>query len=260
MKIVKETNKHLICFCENHEDKGTPNFKIQKTATETHPIGFGYCYVCGYKKKFTEEWVKNISKKKTVCRKPRPVNWDKLANTYMMSDVTERKSLKLMKEWKVNCLGKYGIGWTGAEFSVPMYNEDEEIIGIQLRTDTSKWCVDGSQLGLFLPLSFINQQVVVCEGMSDAAVATELGYYGIGLPCANFGHELVRKYLQNKKIRSCKIVADNDEAGYKSATKLNMLLTSEGIKSSVLVLHGSNDLKEFYLSKGKENTKKLLEM
>jgi len=202
-----------------------------------------------------------MSKKKSICRKKVPIDWESLTKKFELSDLTERKSLRLTKEWKVNSLPLYGIGWDGDAYTFPMYDADENIIGILRRfSDGTKCCVDGSQLGIFLP-DCVHPQVVVTEGFSDAAVATELGYFGIGKPSASFGEKIISNFLRKHltSLNECVIIVqDGDDAGIKSRIKLQAELMRQGMTNIKVVAPHKSDLKDYYLKYGREQTINLL--
>lgn len=260
IKISKETDKYLICYCHKHNDKNTPNLYINKTEINGHPKGFAFCFSCGYHKDFSPEEVDTMSKKRTKhIRERRPVDWYKLTTDFIDGKGIEQT--RLAERWGINphTLFQYYVGWTGDSYSIPMRDENNIIIGLQLRyEDGSKSCIEGSQLGLFIPNILLERPVVVCEGFSDAVVATDLNFFGIGLPSASFGHGVVKNFLDNRATTTTiTIVRDNDEVGKKSAEKMNKLF-SPSYDCRVIVPDGCKDLRETHQNKGKEFTTKWL--
>ena len=253
MDVVKEDSRFLWCLCHGESE---PSLCINKADFNGRPKGYYYCHGCGKWGNVSPEWVDMVSKRKTICRKKNPIDWVSLNKLYQLTDLTERRSERLAKEWNVNCLPQYGIGWTGSAYSFPMRNEDGDIVGIMRRfPNGEKICVPGSHLGLFIPDS-LNTQVVITEGLSDAAVATECGFFGLGKPSASFGELLITKFVTTNKIDRVVIVPDPDEAGKKSAEKVKKALTS---LCECVTIKTEMDLRSYYKEFGRENAIKLLE-
>ena len=259
MIIQNETSEHLWAICTNHDDTNA-SLCINKVDKGKYKKGYAYCFGCSYTCQFSEKAVDAMSNKKSICRKRVPVDWHKLCRSFIKR--IQEVSIRLSDDWliSISVLKSFMIGWDGEAYTFPMFDEERNTVGIQRRfTDNSKRCVSGSQLGLFLADWNVTttKGVVVCEGLSDAAIATHLGYCGIGKPSAGFGEDLVRKYLQNIKYDGdIIIVQDNDSAGRRSRVKLQMCLTDFNTRFVV----PTTDLKDFYLKNGRNNTKALLRM
>ena len=197
-----------------------------------------------------------MSRKKTKrFRDKQPINWLELSFKYFLK--REDTLLGLSKQ----TLDVYRVGWDGESFTIPMYNT-KEIIGIQRRfPDGSKSCVEGSQLGLFKN-SFLpyceKKKIIICEGFSDAATATECGYWGLGYPSASFGHQLVVDFLVRAAITNVTIVADNNSVGQKSAEKIRDFCEQKCIGNRIVQVKPYKDLREFYEKEGEQSTVKLL--
>jgi len=274
LTVMKETGKELICFCPYHRDEGTPNFHILKVPHNGFPIGFAKCFACGMAKQFTEEEVKELSKRPaTKASKCENIDWWKLTRFYFHYYNSASHGRKLCDKWKVRgeTVSLFKIGWDSYDktYTVPMCNEYKEIIGIRkFRLGGTKYCVSGSQQGLFLSTDKHTDLdgVVVVEGLSDAAIARECGFLPVGKPSAAFGNDLVLKYLQNNNIKSVTVVCDDNDKPYKEAIgqreahKLDHILKQNGIKSKVLKLFGAKDLRELYQKKGKEHCKRILSL
>lgn len=253
---VEETTKNLIGYCIFHDDKNNANLHITKTGEWK---GHFKCFACGATGKISEVFVDKMSKRKQIFRKTIPVDWVELDKKYRIQTFITGEYTLLERDWNVKSLLKYSIGYDGEAHTFPMRNESGAIIGILRRfPDGHKICIEGSQLGLFLPNIQITMPIVIVEGVSDAAVAAELGYYGIGLPSASFGHSMVGKFLEDWNY-SGKIlyVADANEAGKKSAERMRKFLTPQ-FEYSIIQMEKYGDLREYYQNEGKEQTVKLL--
>jgi len=280
LTVMRETGKELICFCPYHRDEGTPNFHILKVPHNGFPIGFAKCFACGMAKQFTEEEVKELSKrpatKASKCEKN--INWLKIYKNSLEYPGCMNEIAELATEWNVypNTVLSMGMGWSHEyqAYTGLMYNEDWEVVGIQLRSkDGFKWCVNGSSMGLILPnynegnIAYqLKYPTVICEGRSDSVIAHSCGFFPVGKPSAAFGNDLIFSYLKNNTINNVTIIADDcnkpykDAIGQKAAKSLNILLASKGVQSKVLTLHGFKDLRELYQKKGKEHCKRILSL
>ena len=262
MKIARETSKFLIAFCPAHNDQHTPNFYINKTEINGRKKGYAYCFSCGHTAQYSEEWVDSMSKKKTRIRasdkrKRQPINWYNLASKYAGWLTT----MPINLTWKTGT--KYLIGWDKEAWTIPMRNENIEIVGIHRRfPDGYKCCIEDSELGIFIPgaISYKDsKKVVITEGWSDAAVATECDFYGIGLACAITTHDTIVKFLVNHAVDTVVIVADNDEPGKKSAMNLSGMLRTKLIDNRIIIPEPYKDLREKYENDGQTSVTGFLE-
>ena len=260
MIIQKEDSEYLWIRCLNpeHEDKHA-SMVVNKIHKGEYPKGFGYCMSCGHILQFSEKVIDMVSNKKSICRKKKPIDWQGLQTKEYYS--LEKDNIKnLALEWNIKWtyFSYYGVGTDGDSINIPMYDEESNIIGIQRRfKDGRKSCVEGSNLGLFLPKALDERSVIITEGFSDAIIATSLGYLGIGKPSAGFGEQLVRKYLENIEYKGkIIIVQDNDGAGRRSRVKLELALKDWDIR----IVIPDNDLRKYYSDNGRNTTKTLLEM
>jgi hypothetical protein len=264
LNIIKETSKFLICLCPRHPDNNIPNFYVNKCEHKGHPKGFGYCFACGFVKQYSSEFVDSMSKKKTKpFREQQPIDWVNLHQSLIEYPEATKHLSELAREWKINVwtLFKYEVGWTGNAYTIPMYIPKKGIVGIQLRyPDGSKSCIEGSQLGIFCPLISNNPPIIITEGFSDAAVATDLGYFGMGLPSAQIGHSFAQDWLVDNKVTSVTIVSYNDRAGQKSSLKMKKLCEQKGIDAHIVMAEDYKDLRDFYMSNGREKTVNFLKI
>lgn len=268
LRIYKESSKFLICFCPQHRDENNANFVINKCWHNGKPKGFGFCFACGYHTEYSSEFVDSMSsqlasKKETPrFREQIPVDWHKLTTDFIDGEGVE--NIKLAKKWDINphTLFQYYVGWITGAYSIPMRDENQVIIGIQLRYETGdKCCLEGSRLGLFIPMITLDRQVIITEGFSDSAIATDLGFFGIGRPSAQAGNDLVLDFLSLNNVKDVTIVADNDqsEIGEKSARKLGDLLEQNGVKTRMIIPEGAKDLRNYFQINGREQTTDFLE-
>ena len=266
MKIARETSKYLIAFCPAHDDQHTPNFYINKTEINGRKKGYAYCFSCGHTAQYSGEWVDSMSKKKTRIEKMPSINFTKLAQFYYQNyrPAIEGKKLVDLLKIRGDTLSLYGIGYDDYDksYTFPMRDEKQNIIGIQKRLlDGTKYCISGSQLGIFIPgaMSYKDsKKVVITEGWSDAAVVTECGFYGIGLACAITTHDTVVKFLVNHAVDTVKLCPDFDVPGEKSAQKILKLCEQRDIKASIISVEPYKDLRFFYEEYGKKEAVKLL--
>jgi len=121
-------------------------------------------------------------------------------------------------------LQRLGVGWDGSAWVFPMSNDLGKVIGIRRRFPNGrKASITGSKVGLFIPTDLSGTgPLLLCEGLSDAAAAMDLGFDAIGRPNCN---SVVQMTIRAAKGRmEVVIVADNDSAGRTGAEKLARVL------------------------------------
>lgn len=136
----------------------------------------------------------------------------------------------------------------------PMKDAKQKKIGIRLRSEQGeKWAVTGSRAGLFIPcVSWECDELLICEGPTDAAAALSIGYYAIGRPSCLGCETMICDFIKLNKFKKVIIVADNDDPGINGAKKLQKDLPV----SSCLVTLPTKDLRQFVIQEG---TKEVLE-
>lgn len=137
----------------------------------------------------------------------------------------------------------------------PMFDEHLECIGLKCRSlNGKKWCVPYSKLGIYVPYSFKKsaETCYIFEGESDLAAAVSVGLNAIAKPCAQYGDNIIMKYINSPNII---IFADNDrhEVGIKSAVNLAKKL---GLNKSVICHDKYKDFRE-WVNSGKYNYNEL---
>jgi len=117
-------------------------------------------------------------------------------------------------------LRRLGIGWDGRAYTFPMTDADGGVIGIRQRfPNGGKASVRGGKNGLFVPAGLGEDgRLLVCEGPTDTAAASDLGFDAIGRPNCNSLVEMTARAARNRA--EIVIVADNDKAGRYGATRL----------------------------------------
>lgn len=256
--MIKEDSQFLWIHCLNPDhDDANPSMCVNKVEHNGKPVGFFYCYVCGWHGNMDAKEVKKMSKKNTMARKKRPIDWKRLNMCYRMFVTNVSKPFDV----SYDTLQQYGWGWDSEAHCFPMKNEEDEIIGIHRRFPTGeKCCVEGSTLGLFLP-PCSSARMGVVEGVSDTCVASECGLSTIGLPSSSFGHEIAVKYLKKHGVKSVVLIGDKGEPGQKSVEKMKKLLDLEGkIEYNILQCKRFKDLREYHEKNGKSKTIKLLRL
>jgi hypothetical protein len=122
-------------------------------------------------------------------------------------------------------LRRFGLGWTGRAWAFPMRNEAGVVVGIALRNaDGSKFAVKGSKLGLFVPRDLGTEQLLICEGQTDAAAALDLGFDAIGRPGAKSTRRVVCAIARRAAPAQIVVVSDRDDVGQGGAHELALAL------------------------------------
>lgn len=138
-------------------------------------------------------------------------------------------------------------------YAFPMKDFNGNTIGIRLRDKNGKkWAVKGSKQGLFIPYMKVESDLYVTEGPTDCAAMLSMGLYAIGKAAAMQGPEEIVKFIKKHSIRRVIVIADNDDAGLRGATKLIDVCP---VPCCELVLP-AKDAREFYRNGG---TRELVE-
>jgi len=258
--IQKVNKKRAWCYCPKHLDKYTPNLEI---CLQGKYRGKCYCWACGYSDFIEEDKLKKIfGEEKSIVKKPL-INWFNLANSYLGKSVNQIETL--CNNWKISLssLSHFLVGWNEAAYTIPMVNENCMTIGIQLRyPDGFKCCVEGSQLGLFIPFLYqqrLDEILYICEGFSDTVTVYDLGFFAIGRPNALSCMEIIEKFIELNNIKEIVIVADNDRAGRDGANKLwDYLKVVKPSSKCIITPDLHKDIRETYLERGRKFTRKCL--
>jgi len=256
LKIVSENEYEILAFCPFHKDVNRPNMIISKKGPYA---GYYKCFSCGaygpIRKLGLNMKTKRVKKPKTN------VNWDVLQDKYFYNGDNEIYN-NLANNWKVNVdfLEEFGVGWDDKLncYTVPVYNENHRIIGIQKRyQDGQKIMIKNSKLGIFRSdFSHITDLLFICEGLSDSVVLTYLGFPTIGRLSATSSSDIIVKFVKlHPEIKKIFIVADEDDVGTIGAEKLKTKLDKLAKCDIIHVLVGK-DLREMYEHCGYKETKK----
>jgi 5S rRNA maturation endonuclease (ribonuclease M5) len=172
-------------------------------------------------------------KLETDSQHPPPDFWARLARQYQ-SQLNETALAKLADALglSVKSLRLLNIGWSAKHkaWTFPMRDAGLRIVGIRLRRqDGSKFCVKGSNEGLFIPDNFLQvneSRLAVCEGATDVAALLDLGFRGvIGRPSCLGGVKLIVELCRARRFSEVVIFADNDPPGQRGAQKLGCELS-----------------------------------
>ena len=130
-----------------------------------------------------------------------------------------------------------GSGWDGEAVTIPMYNADKVITGMQrVFSNGDKRFVNGSEPGVFLPTSVwrngLSDPVVVTEGVSDTQTAVDLGCCVLGRSSCNHGIKVLTEMLHTSRVI---VIPDNDPAGMSGGNELALALADAHIKVCMLV-------------------------
>jgi DNA primase len=248
---LKQKGRYLMGCCPFHEDSN-PSFSVSEETGYYVCFGCGSSgdvidWVCQTQKVDKREAVRQLSgssvgeyKPRTLIKPkpPKPVSRE-LKDGYesLRAETTEEAFTTLAATLGIpkETLMSLGFAWSKRKHAwmTPMRDANTEIIGFQFRSESAKWMLTGSRLGLFLPSMPIEKTLYVTEGASDCASVLSLGLFAIGKPSAMGGMDLCVDYVKKWKIESVVICADNDEAklnqstgefvsiGFAGATKLS---------------------------------------
>lgn len=251
--IVKETDKYLMCLCPNPNHQDTePSLYINKVQIRDKPKGYYYCFGCGITGTIEEEKVDFLCQKPSNYRESdvkSEKDFNALHDEYFKEEFCRGYGEGLGKKWDVKptVIWECGCGWDNNAHTFPMYNQNNEVIGIQRRFPNGFKCmVEGSRLGLFVPNTLSGGEIVfIAEGVSDLCCLLDLGFEGIAKPNALVGNDLVYNWLKKHKPywKKVVVIADRDKAGIEGANALTLHIDSIGDRSVVFV-PAQNDLRE----------------
>lgn len=127
------------------------------------------------------------------------------------------------------------------QWTFPMRDAQERIIGMRTRDGSGKRCVKGSKLGLFIGPHPEHRKWLVVEGESDCAAAVTLGIRGvIGVPGAGQAVRHLRELLQRHRPKSIILFGDNDQAGRLGMERIQKSL---GCRPQLRTPVGAKDLR-----------------
>jgi hypothetical protein len=189
------------------------------------------------------------------------VDWEKRLQTGECPEALEQ--LAEMVGVSLETIEKFNIGWnpnrdyTKSVYLIPMYDETE-ICGIQEtwfeNGERKKKCQRYSKHGWF-----INQKrnynllspCFICEGFTDTAVITELGYLAYG----RFNALMVDRFPYPIISDRLYIISDTDKCGIQGSKKLQKMIPN----SKILYPFGFKDVREMYLKEGTKKTKQWID-
>lgn len=267
LEVITENGSELWCLCPFHQDKKRPNFLVSKTGKYA---GYGKCFACG---KFCRVNVEGKVRMSKLKDRPIALNWEALSKAYRRYRNIDYYLTKLAYKWDVSYRTIRGLecGWNGEAWTIAVRNELCDIVGIQrIYPNGDKKLVSGSRVGVFIP-TFLRKSIVggvrgfpvlICEGVSDTAVALDLGFNVIGRLSCTCGNEILKTLIKGMTVI---IVSDNDKPGRKGAQKLATDLTKYN-KVGIIYPdeHSSNsvenikDLRDWVQICGKQNPKRYI--
>ena len=161
----------------------------------------------------------------------------------------------------------FGLGLDGASFTAldvrynaakeamifPMRDAEGRISGLRYRHITTgrKWSEKGSKDGLFYSAPALhapcpNGLLYITEGPTDTAAALSLGVEAVGRSSCTSGTQLLIDFIRARRVRSVRIVADNDAPGWDGARRLSATLPVPS--RIILPPPGLKDLRAWYRS------------
>jgi hypothetical protein len=155
-----------------------------------------------------------LKAEKTKPEPPTDLDWIALHEQYvhlrtdeLLSELSE--SLGVSQE----SLKRVEAGWLGrGNWTFPMRDGRENIIGLRVRGPRGKYAVRGSRNGLFIPIGVTSRGktlLLVCEGPTDCAALLDMGFDAIGRPSCTGGVEMIKTFLSFSR-REVIVMADND--------------------------------------------------
>ena len=188
-----------------------------------------------------------VPKHHTSPPKP-PINWSLLDQIYRSKLTACENQLEL--GLTPSTLAEYGMGWNEEAWTFPMKDHTGQIIGIQRRyVNGFKATVEGGTPGIFIPNTLIltHNILVVCEGLSDAATAFELGFASVGKYNYSVGNEIVPKLVAGLSgLGIVIVVGDPDRDGRFGSNELKENIRAIGVDAIVIEPQNAKDLRDAY--------------
>jgi hypothetical protein len=153
-------------------------------------------------------------------------------------------------------LAALGVGWSDdhSAYAFPMNGYDGRTVGIRLRRlDGAKFAVRGGREGLFLPAAPVSacEQLLICEGPTDAAALLDLKYeHVVGRPSCTGGVRLLGDLARRRRPRDVVIVADADEPGRRGADALAAELVRYAPVRVIVPPGGAKDVRDYLKAGG----------
>jgi len=264
LKILQIGNNNIWALCPYHNDTNRPNLSI---SIVDKYYGHYKCWACpaeGWLSESQKQSLRTDIMSKKYNKPYNPIDWVALNNVYrdcyigLYPDIPFNVNRQTL--WQLRC------GWCieNNAYTFPFRNENNEIIGIQLRyPDGSKCCIEGSRLGLFIPqgIDWSKQDTIfITEGVSDLATLLDMEFIGIGRPSANSCEDLITAFHTNcAEEVNYWIMTDGDAVGCKAAINLKYKMRYFGLVTNIIYPNKYKDLREWVSIEGKDKVKEVLE-
>lgn len=265
-RVAHIGKSHVYCRCPLHEDT-RPSVEI---TLEGDYEGRAYCFSCNRVWQLNKGDVEKLKK-----LTPKKAQTEKNFYNALPISTDPKATQKLADKWKVKhkIIQELGIKWKDGKYLIPMYDlqgfYDNRILqspfnlcGIQCQCeDGFKFCMEGSQLGLFLPIvGAPPTNLFITEGCSDLAAVLDLGFPAIGRPNCNSCVDLLISFLELYPKGKYTVLADSDPAGMSGAIDLcNKWNEKHPNKMTYVCCPQGNDVREYVSLVGKVEAKRYLE-
>jgi len=177
------------------------------------------------------------------------INWKALSQLYekkLSYDKGEQLSIELGVAMRY--FPPWHVGWDSEAWTIPAYNGDREMVGIQRRfPDGEKLWVSRSKNGLFIPeMKNIWGAIFITEGFSDGIAVSTLGARVIGRPNCQTGVGFIKRFIHiNKNVREVVVVSDNDTVGVAGSARLMREISAQVTTSRVIVPEDYKDARKW---------------
>jgi hypothetical protein len=150
----------------------------------------------------------------------------------------------------VAALDVMGAGVLDEMLTFPMRDGHGRVCGIRTRNLAGeKKALTGSKAGVFIPPMPPDNEVLVCEGPTDATAVLALGYWPIGRPSCLGCERHVADTCKRFGVDRVTICSDADGPGLAGARKLADILQHCRIKTRMVTPCGHKDLRDWYRAK-----------
>ncbi|MDD5434882.1 MAG: CHC2 zinc finger domain-containing protein [Nitrospira sp.] len=256
-------DKHFWCLCPFHNDTNA-SMVINKNGRWA---GYYKCFTCGAygsPKAFALWAGKNPDKvyfpSTKELKEPVQVDWESILQRGRANISAGMKTFCAMLGISPKTADRFRVGYDmeKMQYLIPMYDPSGNISGIQRRAiDGTKKSMPHSKQGVFIARNYLyslNRTLFICEGFSDAAITTEMGFQSIGRYNASqrLTEELYRHLI---KFKCIVIIEDNNKVGQVGAKKWWNQLSNSIV---IAPFKEYVDIRQQALAGGLENTRTYL--
>lgn len=214
----------------------------------------------GWIHKLDADWVQRIKRvfRRAPKKKLLPAKyWHNLVTESLETAGLQPRAKVLGKQLGLsfNSLHRLMVGWLPvySAWTFPMWDGNDRMIGIRLRgLNGNKWCVPGSNNGIFWPTEVSrvsDSDLMICEGPTDCGALLDLGFDAIGRPSALAGVEYLQAFVQGARRKVVIVIDANSKHKVELPGAVKLAKAIRPLTTSVSILRtpgGYKDIRAWY--------------